>query len=391
MSLFRALGLALLTVASAVVAAPQATAAPPPRHPVIGAYYAGWNSATNPVDKIPADTLTHLFYAFSTIDDGKCVVSPGAPADFAALRELKKRKPHLRTLISIGGWGAGGFSDAALTAQSRESFVRQCVELFFTTYKGSFDGVDLDWEFPVSGGPTEITDRPEDKHNMTLLAMEFRRQLDHVGRGHLVTAALPVGRLQTDGPYDPAKSFELGTLGRVLDFINVMTYDMGTGFSSVSTFNAPMAEVADDPLGQPMRHWNNVTVAIRYYRQHGVPNDKMVLGVPFYGRGFQVKQAGTQNGLFQAWDQAFWPGGWREIKPLLTDPAWQQRWHPVAQSPWLYNQAERKFLSFENPRSIGIRAQFAKNSGLLGSFMWELSDDDTDHSMLNAMARPFRR
>jgi chitinase len=394
MASLRALGLALLMAASAVAAgAPAATGAPPPpQRPVIGAYYAGWNSASYPVDQIPADKITHLFYAFSTIDKGKCVVQPGAAADFAKLKELKQRKPHLRTLISIGGWGAGGFSDAALTHASRESFARHCVDLFFSTYKGSFDGVDIDWEFPVYGGPTEITDRPEDKRNMTLLSIEFRRQLDRVGRGHLVTAALPVGRLQTDGPYDPAKSFELGALARVLDFINVMTYDMGTGFSPVSTFNAPMAEVANDPLGQPMRRWNNVTAAIRYYKLHGVPANKMVLGVPFYGRGFETKQAGPQNGLYQPWDKAFWPGGWREIKQtMLTDPAWQQFWHPVAQSPWLYNPAERRFVSYEDPRSIGIRAQYAKDKNLLGTFMWELSDDDAEHSLLNAMSGPFRK
>ena len=64
----------------------------------------------------------------------------------------------------------------------------------------------------------------------------------------LVTAALPTGRLQTDGPYDPAKSFELRELSQIMDFINVMTYDMGTGFSPVATFNAPFREVANDPM-----------------------------------------------------------------------------------------------------------------------------------------------
>ena len=386
----RVLGLACLALAGMVADTGEAAAALSPR-PVIGAYYAGWNSATYPISQIPADTVTHLFYAFATIDRGRCVVQPSAAADFAALAELKRAHPKLHTLISIGGWGAGGFSDAALTPASREQFVGSCLDTFFTKYRGSFDGVDLDWEFPVSGGPTEIAHRPEDKRNMTLLSQEFRRQLGNRDSRFLLTAALPAGRLQTDGPYDPAASFDIGALGKILDFVNLMTYDMGTGFSAVSTFNAPMREVGQDPLGQPMRRWNNVTSAVEYYRQHGVPANRLVLGVPFYGRGFQVKQEGPNHGLYQPYDATFGVGAWKNVKTLLTDPAWKQYWHPVAQTPWLYNAAERKFASFENPASIGIRSKYAKQSGLLGSFMWELSDDDPQHSLLTAMSAPFRR
>ncbi|WP_020672110.1 glycoside hydrolase family 18 protein [Amycolatopsis nigrescens] len=400
MSRFRrsaALAAASLILTATVTGTGEAAtpASPPPvSGPVIGAYYAGGNSAEYPVARIPADTITHLFYAFSTIEQGKCVVQPGAAADFAALAELKREHPKLRTLISIGGWGAGGFSDAALTTESRRQLASSCIDLFFGQYRGSFDGIDLDWEFPVYGGPSEITDRPADRRNMTLLSQEFRGQLDRLGRQcdarFLLTAALPAGRLQTDGPYDPAKSFDLRALGRVLDFVNLMTYDMGTGFSTVATFNAPLREVAQDPLGQPMRRWNNVLGAVEYYRQHGVPADRLVLGVPFYGRGFQVRQAGQDNGLYQPYERTFDVGGWRNIQALLKDPAWQQHWHPVARSPWLYNAAERRFASFENPESIGIRARTAERNGLLGAFMWELSQDDAEHSLLTAMSAPFR-
>lgn len=390
----RALFAVTLLLATALIGTGQAGAEPAPagkNRPVIGAYYAGWNSATYPVAQIPADRITHLFYAFSTIENGECVVDDNAAANFAALASLKREHPHLRTLISVGGWGAGGFSDAALTRESRRALASSCLELFFDQYRGSFDGVDLDWEFPVYGGPTEITDRPADRRNMTLLSQEFRRQLDQRDHRLLLTAALPAGRLQTDGPYDPAVSFDLSALGRVLDFINLMTYDMGTGFSAVSTFNAPLREVAEDPLGQPMRRWNNVTNAVKFYRAYGVPADKLVLGVPFYGRGFQVTSEGPNHGLYQPYESAFWPGGWKDIKLLLDDPEWTLHWHPTAATPWLYNAAERKFASFETPESIGIRAKYAKQSGLLGTFMWELSDDDAEHSLLTAMSAPFVR
>jgi len=195
--------------AAIVLALPIASHAASVSNAVIGAYYPGGSAERYPVASIPADTLTHLFYAFARIDDGRCVVDDGAAAHFKALAALKREHPRLHTMISIGGWNAGGFSDAALTAQSRERFVRSCVAMFFEQHRGSFDGVDIDWEFPVSGGPLDITDRPQDRRNMTLLVQEFRRQLDALddGKGphRLLTAALPAGGAGGPRPPRPAE------------------------------------------------------------------------------------------------------------------------------------------------------------------------------------------
>jgi len=361
--------------------------------PIVGAYYPGGNAARYPVSNIPADTVTHLFYAFARIEDGRCVVDKDAPAHFKQLATLKKQHPALRTIISIGGWEAGGFSDAALTDESRKRFVSSCVSMFFDTHRGSFDGVDLDWEFPVYGGPKEIAARPEDRENMTLLAKEFRRQLDAKakprGQSYLLTAALPAGRMQSAGPYDPAKSYDLKALGEVLDFVNLMTYDMGTAFSSVSTFNAPLREVANDPLPPELRRANNVEGAVDFYLQHGVPADKLVLGVPFYGRGFRVRSA-ANDGLYQSYSGPYAAGDWRDIQSkLLADPKWTQHWHDVAQTPYLFNADGNVFVSYEDAKSIALRSQLAKERGLRGVFMWELTGDDDQRSLLKAMAAPF--
>lgn len=382
-------GLALL-FATAVPAASHAA-----QPPIYGAYYPGGSAERYPVSRIPADRLTHLFYAFSTIEAGRCTVGAEAPSNFAALAELKKAHPHLRTLISIGGWGAGGFSDAALTEASRKRLVDSCMALFFEKYAGSFDGVDIDWEFPVSGGPSELAHRPQDRANMTKLAQAFRVALDARGRKRgqpmLLTAALAAGRLQTDGPYDPAASYDLPALAKVFDFINLMSYDMGTGFSAVSTFNAPLHEVPADPLAPELRRWNNVAGAVQYYREHGVPADKLVLGVPFYGRGFKVT-GDAPDGLYQPYSAPADGGDWRVIKSRYLDqPGWTKHWQPQAQSPWLYNAAGKIFISYEDPRSIGLRAQFAREQGLAGVFMWELTGDDEQASLLNAMLAPWHK
>ncbi|NUR29626.1 MAG: chitinase, partial [Catenulispora sp.] len=250
---------------------------------VLGAYLPAYGEEPYPIEQLPGDLLTHIFYAFATVRDGRLTLPSRAPAEVAAIR---RAYPHLRIVLSVGGWGADGFSDAALTPASRAAFVAECLSL-----AGDFDGVDLDWEFPVSGGPDEVTHRPEDRRNCTLLARAFRAEL---GTDRLLTAALPAGRLQSAGPYDPAESYELAELAEILDFVNLMTYDFGTGFSPVATFNAGFAEVGDDPLAPELRASNNVTGAVDYYVRLGVPRDKLVLGVPFYGRGFTVADPGEQ-------------------------------------------------------------------------------------------------
>lgn len=165
--MFRASMLSALVVLALPLSSVPLHAADTTPAKVIGAYYPGGSAERYPIASIPADTLTHLFYAFARIEAGKCVVDAHAPDHFKTLAALKRAHPQLSSMISIGGWNAGGFSDAALTGESRQRFVASCVDLFFKQHAGSFDGVDIDWEFPVYGGPLEITDRPDDRHNMT--------------------------------------------------------------------------------------------------------------------------------------------------------------------------------------------------------------------------------
>ena len=163
---------------------------------IIG-YYAGWTRKSKnytPAD-IPAEHLTHINYAFGLIDeDGRAMlgdaeddIAARAPeanlaGNFQQLRSLKERYPHLKTMISIGGWtGSGRFSDAVATEQKRREFVASCVELFLTRWPGMFDGIDIDWEYPVCCGLPENSYRPEDRRNCTLLFEELRTAARRIG------------------------------------------------------------------------------------------------------------------------------------------------------------------------------------------------------------------
>ena len=213
--------------------------------------------------------------------------------NFHQLQILKKKHPHLKTLISVGGWTQSGrFSDAALTEASRGKFARSCVA-FLTRY--GFDGVDVNWEYPCGGGMEGNKSRPADRENFTLLLAELRQQLDARGkadgRHYLLTFAAPTGPKMIEG-------IELAKAGALVDWVNLMTYDFHGGWSPITNFNAPLYASSTDPSDEISRKRLNVDAAVRAYRDGGVPEVKIVVGVPFYGRGWGgVKN--VNDGLYQ--------------------------------------------------------------------------------------------
>lgn len=387
-----------LGAAAAVVTPSAAAMASPPwrrgheHRAVVAGYYPSWTGI--PLSDIPLDRLTDLLYAFATIDDGHAVLANGdADArNLAAFAEAKRSHPHLRVEASIGGWGATGFSEVCASEASRRTFVDSCVELFFHDNE-VFDGLDLDWEYPVSGGPDTLTYSPADRKNFTLLLRDLRTALDHEGRRRhqhlLLTAALPAGRLQSAGPYDPNASFELRQLGHLLDWINLMTYDLENGYSTLTGFNAPLRPDPADPTPEIIKRYNSAVTAVEYYRMYGVPSDKIVLGEPFFAEAFTTSS--TDNfGLYQPVVQRTGAPSWTTIKDeLLVDPAWTQHWSRTAQAPWLFNADTSTFVTYDDPKSLLIKSTYADRAGLRGVFTWALGQDDERHSLLTAMAEPF--
>ena len=233
-------------------------AADGPPHRVVG-YFAEWGIYQRKylVTDIPAAKLTHVNYAFARIVDGKCAIvdayaavdraypgdkwDPGEKrGNFKQLTLLRKKHPHLKTLISVGGWTLSGpFSDTALTEQSRQKFAASCVAFML---EHGFDGVDVDWEYPGGGGLESNKTRPEDGRNFSSLLAELRRLLDQQGvkdkRKYLLTIAAPAG----PGTY---KHIEIDKIHRHLDWINLMTYDFHGSWSELTNFSAPLLSVID--------------------------------------------------------------------------------------------------------------------------------------------------
>lgn len=374
---------------------PDAAPPQPGAYRIIG-YFAAWGvyGRDYHVPEIPAAKLTHVNYAFLNISaDGDCVLGdpyadvdkfyPGDSWDAGAVRGsfhqlqlLKAAQPHLRVLLSVGGWSwSGRFSDVALTAASRARFAASCVDLM---EQYGFDGVDIDWEYPGGGGLPGNVSRPEDPANFTLLLEALRAELDARGSGYLLTIAAPAAPALID-------PLELEAIHPVLDWINVMTYDFHGGWDSVTGFNSPLYAAPGDPTPAL-----NTDAAVQAYLDGGVPAHKVVVGVPFYGRGWSGVPA-TSSGLFQP-STGLPPGTWEagvfdyhDLAANYVTPA-TRHFSDEAKVPWLYDPATGVFISYDDAESLGAKTAYIRDHDLGGAMFWELSGDDPASTLLSTLA-----
>ncbi len=333
------------------------------RHHLVG-YVAGWET----LSRIDARKLTAINYAFAHIDkSGNVFLDQPHSADFLAqLRALKSQNPKLKVLVSVGGWGADGFSDAAESESSRAKFAASAADLLA---HNALDGIDLDWEYPGLPGPG-IRHRDEDRHNFTLLLQALRRGLDELGTAsgraadnhYLLTAAL------ADGEF--VAHIELDAIHAYLDWIDLMTYDFHNSLTPTTGHHAALSRSATSAASE-----RSIERAVGQYLAAGVPPRKLIVGVPFYGRAFAGVHA-DNHGLDQAYVRYEADFPWsRLVADFIDRNGYVRYWDATADVPYLWNAQTSVFISYDDPQSLAIKARFVKAHGLGGIMYWEQSQD----------------
>ncbi|MGK2017286.1 glycoside hydrolase family 18 protein [Klebsiella pneumoniae] len=376
----------------------------------VGYFNGGGDVTAGPggdIVKLDVRQITHLNYSFGLIyndekDETNAALkdpahlheiwlSPKVQADLQKLPALRKQNPDLKVLLSVGGWGARGFSGAAATAESRAVFIRSAQKII---QQYGLDGIDLDWEFPVNGAWGLVASQPADRDNFTALLKSLR---EAVGEQKLVTIAVGANA------ESPKSWVDVKAVAPVLNYINLMTYDMAYG---TQYFNSNLYDSS---------HWPTVAAADKYsadfvvnnYLAAGLKPSQMNLGIGFYGRvpkravepGIDWTKADAQNNpvtqpyfgpqqiaLFASLGYDLSKDTYVKyndiVGKLLNDPQkrFTEHWDDEAKVPWLSVQsAEGKplfALSYENPRSVAIKADYIKAKGLAGAMFWEYGADD---------------
>jgi chitinase len=357
------------------VAAEAIDASPQSGHYRIVGYLAGWASPF----LIHPEKLTHINFAFARIGlDGRVALADtGMEASLLRLRDLKRTNPHLKLIVSIGGWEADGFSDAALTDTSRAAFADSAVEL---VRQYSLDGVDIDWEYPGQG-VAGIKYRAEDRHNFSLLLKALRDELDlaSAADGRIRENHYSLSIASADGEY--FDHTEMGTLHTYLDWINVMTYDFFNSLTLTTGHHAGLYKSA-----AALSTDRDADSSIKQHLDAGIPPEKIVLGVAFYGRGFTDVRP-LNKGLNQPYGRFEAAHDYSELaNSFIGRQGFVRYWDDRAKSPYLWNRASRTFITYDDPQSIRAKVQYVKAHHLGGMMFWELSEDRNEE-LLDVIAR----
>lgn len=335
---------------------------------IVVAYVTEWKEGWGTNVEL-AKTATHINYAFANIVDGK-VTEGGAKdrGDLQRLRRFKEVNADLQILISIGGWEwSGNFSDAALTKSSRLKFCNSAIGYML---RHQIDGIDIDWEYPGLPGKGN-THRSEDKENFTSLLKLMRAKLDSVGelneRKYLLTIATAANKEYLD-------HVEMDQIVEYLDLINVMTYDYTGSWDEVTGHHSNLfASAYNQDTDTP-----NTSKSISEHLNAGVPGERLIVGVPFYGRFWRGVMP-NNSGLHQ---RATGSGGSMNYKDIVDSLAqnnqFESLWDSTAQAPYVWNPEDSTFISYENERSLSEKMKFIKAKKLGGVMFWQYSGDNGD-------------
>ena len=356
---------------------------------VVG-YYAGWAAYQGYTpDQLPAEHLTQINYAFAQIDPDTLTIALENEAhdnkNLAALRKLRQQNEHLKLLISVGGWSDSRyFSDAASTAARREKFAASCVDF---VVEQELDGVDLDWEYPVSGGAPGMVHRPADKQNFTKLLQELRTQLDRQGRRDGKKYSLTIAGAAGSWYLNQIEAVKAAD---IVDHIFLMGYDLHGTWDRYADFNAPLYA----PSGASPQGKSGIADSVQAYLDKGIPAEKIVLGMPLYGYAYQGV-SGKNNGLHSTYTSAKSVSYKTLKRSYLSNGAYRQLRHQEAQVPYLYGN--KTFVSYDDGASLAAKAALARSRGLGGIGFWELSQDDggelvaaADRAFRSTWDNPFR-
>ncbi|ATY67226.1 chitinase 1 precursor [Cordyceps militaris] len=341
-------------------------------------YFTNWGiygRGFQPAD-LQASQITHVLYSFMNIRSDGNIFSGDTYADYEKhypgdswndvgnnaygcvkqLYLLKKQNRNMKVMLSIGGWTwSTNFPAAASSASTRKTFAQSAVS-FMKDW--GFDGIDVDWEYPADATQAQ---------NMILLLQAVRDELDsyasQYAKGHhfLLSIAAPAGP-------DNFNKLKLAELGKVLDYINLMAYDFAGSWSNYTGHNANLYANPGNPNATPF----NTDGAVQAYIKGGVPANKIVLGMPIYGRSFQQTEgigkpySGVGSG---SWENGVW-----DYK-ALPKPGATVKCDDTAKGCYSYDTNTKELISFDTPAMVSTKVSWLKGKGLGGSMFWEASAD----------------
>ena len=308
------------------------------------------------IKQYPITKLSHIIYSFLKIqNDTLTFHNDDQRKNLEELVALKKEHPKLKIMVSIGGWGGcAPCSDLFASEEHRKNFAKTTVALF---KQYGIDGLDLDWEYPaIEGYPGHKYDAA-DRDNFTKLIKTLRTEM---GNNYLLSFAAGgfIKYLE--------QSVDWGIVTPLVDFINLMTYDLVGGYAIVTGHHTPLHSYRP---GQ-----ESTSKCVNWLIDKKVPADKLVVGAAFYARVWEnVQDSG--HGLYQS--GKFKRGvAFFDFENYFSDTSgYKYYWDKKAKAPYAYNASQQLFATFDDRRSVKQKSKFIRRKKLGGIMFWELIQD----------------
>lgn len=337
--------------------------------PNVIAYYTGQGESV--IDSFPIEKISHLIYSFGHLKgDSLNITAAKDSALISKMVGMKKRNPNLKVMIAMGGWGAcASCSEVFSRDEGRKTFAKTTKALldFFKA-----DGIDIDWEYPAVSGYPGHRYTTDDKHNFTLLIKELRNKL-----GKKAEISFAAGG--TKNCIDSC--FEWDQVMPLVNRVNVMSYDLVSGYATQSGHHSPLYSTPQQTL--------SADYAVKTLTGLGVPAQKIALGAAFYARIFE-NTSDANHGLYQP--TKFLNGiGYKDFnKQFSTENGYTYYWDETAKAPYYYNPQTRYFVTFDDPKSVSLKTKYVMDQNLNGIMFWELANDTYSNGLLDVIDKTIK-
>ncbi|MGY3052834.1 chitinase [Pedobacter sp. UYEF25] len=329
-------------------------------------------SSNTVIDSFPVEKITHLIYSFVHLKGDSMQI--GTAKDSLIIKQMiavKKRNPDLKVMLALGGWGGcATCSDVFSSKQGRKTFVNTAKELLKSF---EADGIDLDWEYPAVEGFPGHTYKPSDKQNFTLLIKELRKKL---GKNAEISFAVGASENCLDSCFEWEKVMPL------VNRVNLMTYDLVSGYATVSGHHTALYSTPQQQLSGDF--------AVKYLLKKGVPSNKIALGAAFYAKLF-TNSTDANQGLNQPTKYVGGTSYKNFEEEFSVEKGYIYYWDDTAKAPYYYNATTKTLATCDDPRSIALKTNYVIDHNLNGLMFWELNDDRYLNGLLDVIDNTIKK